>query len=269
MPPIPKNLYVKKAQDEARVFRSIITNERNFANEFENYVKATGTRPTQSNWNNFLSRYKEETKGLRNENFHDYMKLKGMTHHLSETQIIERNRENQGLNAYGLMSNLVPMATSLGAIFGGNYLLNRGYGNGGVGFGIPNFDGVNKLGEMKTTAYRQDSLSGENSHYETHPPHHLGSDLAPELNLIDKRTQQIKDMEEGIERIASGGSTGSEGAYYSDTDPYIAGSMEQPILGSANVPMRLPDSEVYGDRQQLADLYGAENVDKILKMGIL
>ena len=43
MPPIPKNLYVKKAQDEARVFRSIITNERNFANEFENYVKATGT----------------------------------------------------------------------------------------------------------------------------------------------------------------------------------------------------------------------------------
>ena len=221
MPPIPKNLYVKKAQDEARVFRSIITNERNFANEFENYVKATGTRPTQSNWNTFLSRYKEETKGLRNENFHDYLKLKGLTHHLSETQIIERNRENQGLNAYGLMSNLVPMATTLGAIMGGNYLMNRGFGNGGHN---PNDNlGATFLPYGADTAYRSDALSGINSHYEGQAPHHLGSDLAPDLNLVDRRLQQIRDMEEGITRTASGsstGSSGSEGAYYSEDNPY-------------------------------------------------
>jgi hypothetical protein len=167
------DLYVKKAQDQARVFRSIVSDERNFAKEFENYVRATGTRPTQDNWNKFLERYKEQTKGLRNENFHDYMKLKGLTHHLSETQVIERNRENQGINAYGLMSNLAPTALTLGAMAGVNYLINRGLENGphnaehGSEHSITNF---------APYVERQEALSGMNSHYEALPPTHIGTD---------------------------------------------------------------------------------------------
>ena len=103
-----------------------------------------------------------------------------MTHHLSETQIIERNRENQGLNAYGLMSNLLPTATTLGAMYGVNYLINRGLNNGGH----KTTHGVREaILEPAPHHKRQEALSGENSHYEASPPPHLGGDEATLTSL--------------------------------------------------------------------------------------
>ena len=167
------NLYVKKAQDQARGFRSIINNERNYAKEYEGFLKSYQIRPSQDSWNTFLDRYKDATKELRSENFHHYIQHKGLGHHLSETQIIERNRENQGLNAYGLMSNLAPVAMTLGAMVGMNYLTNKGFNNG---IHRAENDWYENLRENPNFVARQESLSGENSHYEALPQPHIGGE---------------------------------------------------------------------------------------------
>tara|TARA_R110002020_G_C16133841_1_gene761358 strand:- start:139 stop:918 length:780 start_codon:yes stop_codon:yes gene_type:complete len=169
---------MKKGEEQRQMrrpsgFGSILTNERNYVKEYENFLKSRGMRADQSTWNTFLERYKDETKELRNENYHDYLRHKGLSHHLSESQIIEKNRESQGHNAMGLMSNLAPVAMTLSAMVGANYLINRGIDNGRH---QAEHAWYNHLRENPQFVARQQALSGENSHYEALPPSHINSD---------------------------------------------------------------------------------------------
>lgn len=53
--------------------------------------------------------------GRSEEDFHTYLRHQGLEHHLSETQIQDRNRNNNQLNSYALALGL-PMVLAYGAL---------------------------------------------------------------------------------------------------------------------------------------------------------
>ena len=70
----------------------------------------------------FMKQAREFDTGRKEEDFHTYLRQNNLEHHLSESQIIERNRDSNYLNGLGLTFG-VAVPLTLGAIFGANKLL--------------------------------------------------------------------------------------------------------------------------------------------------
>ena len=81
----------------------------------------------QEHREDFLKKAREYDLGKSEEDFHSYMKQNNLTHHLSETQIQDRNRENNSLNSLGLVAGIaIPL--TFGAIFGMNKIMKDAMG---------------------------------------------------------------------------------------------------------------------------------------------
>jgi hypothetical protein len=211
-------------------YGTILTNERNYVKEYDDFIKSKQLRPSQYTWNLFLDRYKDETKELRNENFIDYIRHKGLGHHLSESQIVEQNRESQGYNAMGLMSGLAPVAMTLGAMVGANYLINRGIDNGRH---RAEHAWHQHLKENPQFLARQQALSGENSHYEASPPAHIGS----ESNIVPQHLNYGE-----ASKIYTGGLSRSSSE---EDDYYLFDSRKNPSFPTPQELERLQQQKEY------------------------
>ena len=78
----------------------------------------------------FMREASEYDTGKSEEDFHSYLRHHNLEHHLSETQIQDRNRASNGLNGGSLVLGLaVPL--TLGAIFGYQQLTSNIIGHGG------------------------------------------------------------------------------------------------------------------------------------------
>tara|TARA_R110000796_G_scaffold50043_1_gene118711 strand:+ start:837 stop:1439 length:603 start_codon:yes stop_codon:yes gene_type:complete len=76
----------------------------------------------QEHKKDFLKKAREYDMGKTDEDFHSYMRQNNLEHHLSETQIQDRNRENNSLNGLGLVAGIaIPL--TFGAIFGMNKIM--------------------------------------------------------------------------------------------------------------------------------------------------
>ena len=107
----------------------------------------------------FIKEASEYDTSKSNQAFYDYMKRNNLEHHLSETQIQDRNRENNSLNSLGLVAGIaIPL--TFGAIFGANKIMKD----------------INKIGMGKTYS---PSLEEQVSSYV------IGDLTAKALNIID------------------------------------------------------------------------------------
>lgn len=137
--------------------------------------------------NDFLKKAREFDTGKSEEDFHSYLRQNNLEHHLSETQIQDRNRENNSLNGLGLVAGIaIPL--TFGAIFGMNKLMKN---NMGV-FKEPLIRDIDTLSgriiEYPNTA--TDSISGINTRPMPTAPNHIGQDIT---NFVG-----LKEPDEGV-----------------------------------------------------------------------
>jgi hypothetical protein len=111
----------------------------------------------------FLKQASEFDTGKKDEDFHAYLRHHNLTHHLSETQIADRNRQNNYLNGVGLTLG-VGIPLTLGAVFGVQKLTSNIMGHAGfrhlLGEGSKIGEGMDAGRKLK---YGSTSLSGFNT----------------------------------------------------------------------------------------------------------
>ncbi len=127
----------------------------------------------------FMREALEYDLGKKEEDFHSYLRHHNLEHHLSETQIVERNRENNKLNSLGLVMGVgVPL--SLGAIYGIQKLTNDIL----IGHGKHNFREPGNIEPLKDIlkglpSDYPTSLSGFNTRYMPTAPAGIDKDIIP------------------------------------------------------------------------------------------
>lgn len=123
----------------------------------------------------FMKQALEYDLGRSEEDFHSYLRHHNLEHHLSETQIIERNRENNKLNGLSMVMGIgVPL--TLGAIFGLQKLTNNIImGHGEHNFREPVIREQDRLtGRIRNIATdRTQSLTGFNTRHMPSPDAHI------------------------------------------------------------------------------------------------
>lgn len=111
----------------------------------------------------FMREASEYDTGKSVEDFHTYLRHHNLEHHLSETQIQDRNRESNGLNGGSLVLGLaVPL--TLGAIFGFQKLTSNIIGHGA--HDQFNYDEARQMMGIRQPRYNarmDESLSGFNT----------------------------------------------------------------------------------------------------------
>jgi len=134
--------------------------------------------------NDFMKEASEYDLGRKEEDFHSYLRHHNLEHHLSETQIRERNMENNKLNSLGLLMGVgVPL--SLASIYGMNKLINNkiiGHGNFRENT-IRDIDSLtNRVFDIPTD--RPVSITGFNRRPMPTAPHHIGQSVENTLGLL-------------------------------------------------------------------------------------
>jgi hypothetical protein len=134
----------------------------------------------------FMREALEYDLGKTEEDFHSYLRHHNLEHHLSETQIVERNRENNKLNSLGLVMGIgVPL--SLGAIYGIQKLTNDILiGHGEHNFREPIIRDIDRLtGRVyDIPTDRPQGLSGYNTRQMPTAPHHIGQSVENNVNVF-------------------------------------------------------------------------------------
>ncbi len=130
----------------------------------------------------FLREAVEYDTGRKDEDFHYYMRKNNLEHLLSETQIQDRNRENNSLNSLGLVAGIaIPL--TFGAIFGANKIMKE-INNIGLGETYsPSLEeqvSAYVIGDLTAKALNiidDSALSGTNTRPMPRADNHLGQDL--------------------------------------------------------------------------------------------
>mgnify|MGYP003649898065 FL=1 len=133
----------------------------------------------------FMKQAREYDLGRKEEDFHSYLRTHNLEHHLSETQIRNRNMESNKLNSLGMVMGIgVPL--TLGSIFGLQKLTSNIIGHGSHNFREPLVRDIdtltNRVYEIPTD--RTTSLSGFNTRPMPTAPHHIGQSTENTLGVI-------------------------------------------------------------------------------------
>tara|TARA_R110000744_G_scaffold33626_1_gene78902 strand:- start:93 stop:713 length:621 start_codon:yes stop_codon:yes gene_type:complete len=139
----------------------------------------------QQHKQDFIKRAREFDTGKTDEDFHSYLRQHNLEHHLSETQIRDRNRENNSLNGLGLVAGIaIPL--TFGAIFGIGKMMKEINSVGAMGgvfreTVIPesNLEGAIEQirgGVEIPPAYDDSALSGTNTRPMPRADTHIGED---------------------------------------------------------------------------------------------
>jgi hypothetical protein len=133
----------------------------------------------------FMLQAREYDLGRKEEDFHSYLRTHNLEHHLSETQIRNRNMESNKLNSLGMVMGIgVPL--SLGAIFGMAKLTSNIIGHGNHNFREPVIRDIDSLtGRVyDIPTDRPQGLSGYNTRHMPTAPHHIGQSVENTLGVI-------------------------------------------------------------------------------------
>lgn len=135
--------------------------------------------------NEFMNQALEYDLGRSEEDFHSYLRHHNLEHHLSETQIRERNMENNKLNGLGMVMGIgVPL--TLGAIFGLQKMTSNIIGHGSHNFREPLVRDIDTLtGRVyDIPTDRTQGLSGYNTRHMPTAPHHIGQSVENTVNVF-------------------------------------------------------------------------------------
>ena len=144
------------------------------------YINIYIMKTLQDHKADFLKQAMEFDTGKKEEDFHAYLRHHNLEHHLSQTQIADRNRDSNYLNAVGLTLGIgVPL--TLGAMFGVQKLTSGIMGHGGhEDF---NYELARELTGYREPRYNADalhesnSLSGINTRSMPMANSHIGQDI--------------------------------------------------------------------------------------------
>lgn len=117
----------------------------------------------------FMREAREYDTGKKQEDFHAYLRNHNLEHHLSQTQVQDRQRASNGLNAMSMVAGIaVPL--TLGAVFGLQKLTSNIIGHGEFYDREP----IIQRGGHPNTA--PESLSGHNTRAMPTADNHIGLD---------------------------------------------------------------------------------------------
>ena len=148
----------------------------------------------------FMKQAREYDLGRKEEDFHSYLRTHNLEHHLSETQIRERNMENNKLNSLGLLMGVgVPL--SLASIYGLQKLTSNIIGHGSHNFREPvirDMDSLrNRVNDIPTD--RATSLSGFNTRPMPTATHHIGQSVENTLGLLQNEIMSnVRNRKTGL-----------------------------------------------------------------------
>jgi hypothetical protein len=152
----------------------------------------------------FLKKAREYDLGKSEEDFHTYMRQNNLEHHLSETQIQDRNRENNSLNSLGLVAGIaIPL--TFGAIFGMNRLFPRPEMNYDV---ADEMMGIQRNYALPQGIFRENvidtgSLSGTNTRPMPRADGHINQDLGNLGNLQREIISNVRSQNFLNQRLGS------------------------------------------------------------------
>ena len=152
----------------------------------------------QEHKKDFLKKAREYDMGKTDEDFHSYMRQNNLEHHLSETQIQDRNRENNSLNGLGLVAGIaIPL--TFGAIFGANKIMKEINNMGMGGTYLPYGEEDNNLRYGANLIIPDNSaLSGTNTRPMPRADAHIGQNIQTILNYP---TELINEVNRNMEEI--------------------------------------------------------------------
>jgi hypothetical protein len=155
----------------------------------------------------FIREASEYDTGRSEEDFHTYLRHHNLEHHLSETQIQDRNRESNGLNGGSLVLG-VAVPLTLGAIFGFQKLTSDIIGHGG--HDQFNYDEARQMMGIREPRYNArmlgegESLSGINTRPMPTADPHIGQSIptltipitggVPSVNIDFSRTPPMPEF---------------------------------------------------------------------------
>lgn len=132
----------------------------------------------------FMKQALEYDLGRSEEDFHSYLRHHNLEHHLSETQIRERNMENNKLNGLGMVMGIgVPL--TLGAIYGLQKLSSNIIGHGEFQIEPPR-DIDNLIRGSNIPTDRPESLSGFNTRSMPTAPAGVGQSTESNVGFFDR-----------------------------------------------------------------------------------
>jgi hypothetical protein len=133
----------------------------------------------------FMNQAREYDLGRKEEDFHSYLRHHNLEHHLSETQIRNRNMESNKLNGLGMVMG-VAVPLTLGSIFGLTKLTSNIIGHDSHNFREPLIRDIDTLTERvyEIPTDRTTSLSGYNTRHMPTAPHHIGQSVENTLGVI-------------------------------------------------------------------------------------
>jgi len=154
----------------------------------------------QEHKKDFLKKAREYDMGKTDEDFHSYMRQNNLEHHLSETQIQDRNRENNSLNGLGLVAGIaIPL--TFGAIFGAKKIMKEindmGLGQGGTYLPYGAEPNVLRYGAEEVIP-DDSSLSGINTRPMPRADNHIGQNIQ---TIKYYPTELIKEVNTNMEEI--------------------------------------------------------------------
>ena len=138
----------------------------------------------QEHKDNFLKQAMEFDTGRKQEDFYSYLRNHNLDHHLSQTQLQDRQMNSNGLNAMGLVAGIgVPL--TIASIFGISKLTNNNI-MGHAEHKKPLIRDIDTLTgniiEYPNTA--PTSLSGHNTRYMPVATHNVNDDLYNSVGLL-------------------------------------------------------------------------------------
>tara|TARA_A100001391_G_scaffold69163_2_gene44274 strand:+ start:515 stop:1132 length:618 start_codon:yes stop_codon:yes gene_type:complete len=146
----------------------------------------------------FLRQASEFDTGKKEEDFHAYLKRHNLEHHLSQTQIADRNRNSNSLNSMGLVAGIaVPL--TLGAIYGMQKLTSNIIGHGGhdqfdyeVARQAFGFEGDPMY--VSNNIHDSNSLSGHNIRSMPLPDRHVNQDRITGVSRPEQLRVAMRQM---------------------------------------------------------------------------
>jgi hypothetical protein len=190
----------------------------------------------------FLREAIEYDTGRKDEDFHSYMRKHNVEHLLSETQIQDRNRENNSLNGLGLVAGIaIPL--TFGAIFGANKIMKEINKIGMDETYSPSLEeqvSSYVIGDLTAKALNiidDSALSGTNTRPMPRADNHLGQDLG------SIRKERFLNQPLGL---PSRSNTITDTGQTKSFNPYVKDTLTQTRAG-----MRLEDIDVVSGRQGL------------------
>lgn len=139
----------------------------------------------------FLKQASEFDTGKKEEDFHAYLRHHNLEHHLSETQIADRNRDSNYLNGVGLTLGIgIPL--TLGAMFGAQKLTSNIIGHNG----FRHLVGDNRLprSEVLFMNYNDDSLSGTNTRPMPRADANIGQDIPTHSDAVINAVERSREL---------------------------------------------------------------------------